>query len=94
MTQPQLYRISLVAIVCLFLATAFATGTAAQASMPSGVKNILLVHGAWADGSSWSKVVTLLQAEGFHCVAVQIPLTSLADDVATTKRAIACRTAR
>jgi pimeloyl-ACP methyl ester carboxylesterase len=54
-----------------------------------GVASIILVHGAWADGSSWSKVISLLQAKGLHVVAVQIPLTSLADDVAATKRAMA-----
>src|SRR5271165_5390109 len=53
------------------------------------VKNVVLVHGAFADGSSWSKVIPLLQAKGLHVVAVQNPLTSLADDVAATKRAIA-----
>jgi hypothetical protein len=53
---------------------------------PQGVRNIV---GAWADGSSWSKVIPLLQAKGLHVVPVQNPLTSLADDVAATKRAIA-----
>ena len=53
------------------------------------VKNIVLVHGAFADGSSWSKVIPLLQAKGFHVRSVGIPLTSFADDVAATKRAIA-----
>jgi pimeloyl-ACP methyl ester carboxylesterase len=48
-----------------------------------------LVHGAFADGSSWAKVIPLLEAKGLHVVAVQNPLTSLADDVAATKRAIA-----
>jgi len=52
-------------------------------------KNIILVHGAWADGSSWAKVIPLLNAKGLHVVAIQNPLTSLADDVAATKRAIA-----
>jgi pimeloyl-ACP methyl ester carboxylesterase len=52
-------------------------------------KNVILVHGAWADGSSWSKVVPLLNAKGMHVTAVQLPLTSLADDAATVKRAIA-----
>jgi pimeloyl-ACP methyl ester carboxylesterase len=61
----------------------------AQANSPQGVKNIVLVHGAWADGSCWSKVIALLQAKGLHAVAVQNPLTSLADDVAATKRVIA-----
>ncbi len=50
------------------------------------VKNIVLVHGAWADGSSWSKIVPLLQAIGYNVVCVQHPLTSIADDVAATKR--------
>src|ERR1700745_2345193 len=53
------------------------------------VKNIILVHGAFADGSSWSKVIPLLQSKGFHVRSVGIPLTSFADDVAATKRAIA-----
>jgi len=52
------------------------------------VKNIVLVHGAWADGSSWSKVIPLLQAKGLHVAAVQNPLTSIADDVAATNRII------
>jgi pimeloyl-ACP methyl ester carboxylesterase len=50
--------------------------------------NVVLVHGAFADGSSWNKVIPLLEARGAHVIAVQNPLTSLADDVATTKRAI------
>jgi pimeloyl-ACP methyl ester carboxylesterase len=52
------------------------------------VKNIVLVHGAWADGSSWAKIIPLLEKQGLHVVAVQNPLSSLADDVAATKRAI------
>jgi pimeloyl-ACP methyl ester carboxylesterase len=54
-----------------------------------GVKNIVLVHGAFADGSSWSKVIPLLEAKGFKVTAVQNPLTSLNDDVAAAKRIIA-----
>ncbi|MFD2571965.1 alpha/beta fold hydrolase [Spirosoma soli] len=57
-------------------------------STATGVKNIVLVHGTWADGSSWSKVIPLLEAKGFNVLAVQNPLTSLGDDVAATKRAI------
>lgn len=53
------------------------------------VKNIVLVHGAFADGTSWSKIIPLLEAAGYNVVAVQNPLTSLADDVAATKRIIA-----
>lgn len=56
---------------------------------PTGVKNIVFVHGAWADGSCWAKVIPLLEAKGYNIISVQNPLTSLADDVAATKRAIA-----
>jgi pimeloyl-ACP methyl ester carboxylesterase len=51
--------------------------------------NAILVHGAWADGSSWSKVIPLLLERGLGVTAVQLPLTSLKDDVATVKRALA-----
>jgi pimeloyl-ACP methyl ester carboxylesterase len=51
-------------------------------------KNVVLVHGAFADGSSWQKVIPLLEARGLHVVAVQNPLSSLADDVAATRRVI------
>jgi len=50
--------------------------------------NIVLVHGTSIDGSSWSKVIGILQNAGHKVIAVQLPLHSLADDVATTKRAI------
>lgn len=60
---------------------------AAQAA-PGGVPGIVLVHGAFADGSSWERVIPLLQQQGYHVTAVQLPLTSLADDVAATRRAI------
>ena len=52
------------------------------------VKNVVLVHGAWADGSSYAKIIPLLEAAGLHVIAVQNPLTSLSDDVAATRRAI------
>jgi pimeloyl-ACP methyl ester carboxylesterase len=47
-----------------------------------------LVHGAWADGSSWSKAIPILKNAGHHVIAVQLSLHSLADDIATVKRAI------
>jgi len=50
---------------------------------------IVLVHGAWADGSSWNKVIAILQARNFSVIAVQIPLTSVEDDVAATSRIVA-----
>ena len=49
---------------------------------------IVLVHGAFADGTGWQKVIPLLERDGYPVIAVQNPLTSLADDVATTKRVI------
>ena len=85
----QVHRTALIAIAMLTLSSGVDIGLFAQANSPQEVKNIVLVHGAWADGSCWSKVVALLQAKGFHVVAVQNPLTSLADDVAATKRIIA-----
>ena len=59
----------------------------AQAAAP--IRNVVLVHGAYADGSCWSDVIALLQAAGLKATAVQNPLTSLADDVAATKRILA-----
>ncbi len=50
------------------------------------VVNVVLVHGAWADGSCWSKVIPLLEAKGLRVTAAQIPLTSLDDDAAVTRR--------
>jgi pimeloyl-ACP methyl ester carboxylesterase len=66
-----------------------ATKTTAQDQPTAGVKTVLLIHGAWADGSSWSKVIPLLEAKGLHVVAVQLPLTSFAEDVSAAQRAIA-----
>ncbi|MGC4054477.1 MAG: alpha/beta hydrolase [Paludibaculum sp.] len=75
----------------LLSALTFLMSAASFAAEPA-VKTVLLVHGAWADGSSWSKVIPLLKARGFHVVSVQIPLTSLDDDVAATNRALALET--
>jgi pimeloyl-ACP methyl ester carboxylesterase len=71
---------------------AFATalsGVSRAQSQGEPVKNIVLVHGAFADGSSWAKVIPILEGRGFHVVAVQNPLTSLSDDVNATRRMIA-----
>jgi hypothetical protein len=50
--------------------------------------NIVLVHGAWADGSCWSGVIERLQADGYHVTAPQFPLTALADDVARLRQVL------
>ena len=57
-------------------------------TMPAGIKNIVLVHGAWADGSGWRGVYEPLKANGYKVSVVQNPLWSLADDVAAAKRAL------
>jgi pimeloyl-ACP methyl ester carboxylesterase len=56
--------------------------------MLKSAATIVLVHGAWADGSSWNKVILILQAKDLPVIAVQIPLTSIEDDVAATNRVI------
>jgi pimeloyl-ACP methyl ester carboxylesterase len=90
--------ITTVSKICRRSALAFAWGLAmaviAQSSAGTegagpGVRNVVLVHGAWADGSSWAKVIPLLEKAGLNAVAVQNPLTSLDDDLAATRRAIA-----
>src|SRR5436190_19167321 len=61
----------------------------AQTAAPIVARNVVLVHGAWADGSSWAAVIPYLQAAGLKVTAVQNPLTSLSDSVAATRRALA-----
>lgn len=70
---------SLFLFSALFVSSAFAQGN---------VKNVVFVHGAFADGSSWSKVISLLQKQGINAIAVQNPLSSLQDDVAAADRTI------
>jgi pimeloyl-ACP methyl ester carboxylesterase len=84
---PRNLSTAVAAIALLVAATA--TSAAQQQKHNRGVTNIVLVHGAWADGSSWSKVIPLLEARGLHVDAVQLPLTSQADDVGAVQRAIA-----
>lgn len=55
----------------------------------TAIRNVVLVHGAYADGSSWSEVIALLERAGCRATAVQNPLTSLADDVDATRRILA-----
>src|SRR5258707_4687563 len=54
----------------------------------NGRPNIVLAHGAWADGSCWSGVIEQLQADGFQVRAPQFPLSSLADDVARLRQVL------
>src|SRR3990167_3290552 len=73
------------ATVAFALASTLVAGVSqAKDTTPS----VVIVHGAFADGSDWAKVVPLLQAKGVAVSVVQNPLTSLADDVAATQRVL------
>jgi pimeloyl-ACP methyl ester carboxylesterase len=67
-------------------------GSMATAAAAAPVKNIVLVHGAWVDGSGWQPVYNILQKDGYHVSVVQEPLTSLQGDVAATRRVIDAQT--
>ena len=71
---------------CLFASANVMAQDAQPATAP--IKNIVLVHGAWVDGSGWKPVYDILTKDGYHVTMVQEPLTSLDDDVAATKRVI------
>src|SRR5688572_27332746 len=73
---------SLLAALFLLLST----GSQAQSSTP--VKNILLVHGAFADGSGWEDIYKILSGRGYNVVIVQNPLLSLEEDVIAVNRAL------
>src|SRR6266446_2420078 len=72
----------------LFLSLIFLLTLVSAVSADEPQTTAVLVHGAFADGSSWSRVIPILEAKGLKVVAVQNPLSSLADDVAATRRAI------
>lgn len=75
------------ALTAGLMASAVSLTTARAA--PTRARSVVLVHGAYADGSSWLEVIPHLQAAGLQVAAVQNPLTSLADDVAATRRVLA-----
>jgi pimeloyl-ACP methyl ester carboxylesterase len=70
-------------------AAALAAARPVFAATPTKVRNVVLVHGAYADGSSWSEVIPLLQQAGLNVTAVQNPLLSLEDDCNYARRALA-----
>ncbi len=75
-------------LVAAAAAAALLSGAVAPARAAEPVKNIVLVHGAFADGSGWRRVADILGKDGYTVSVVQEPLTSLADDVAATKRVL------
>lgn len=78
---------SVLAVTIGLISSAGATTPVAQSS-PAPVKNIVLVHGAWVDGSGWKPVYDILTRDGYHVSLVQEPLTSLEGDVAAAKRVL------
>ncbi len=76
------------ALAATVLATAAAADDARPAATPGKVSNVVLVHGAFADGSGWRGVYDVLTARGYKVSVVQNPLTSFADDVAATRRVL------
>src|SRR5437660_12339518 len=84
--MPNTTRILVTALIVTSLGSNLAAQAARAASAAPAMPTIVLVHGAFADGSSWSKVIPILQRDGYTVIAVQNPLTSLAADVETTKR--------
>jgi pimeloyl-ACP methyl ester carboxylesterase len=80
-------RIAAIALAGVFSAAAASAQTAPPA--PVAVHNVVLVHGLYADGSSWGKVIPLLQAQGLHVTSVQNPLSGFQDDVDAVKRVLA-----
>jgi pimeloyl-ACP methyl ester carboxylesterase len=71
---------------CLFMSASAFAQDAKPKDVP--VKNIVLVHGAWVDGSGWKPVYDILTKDGYHVSMVQEPLSSLDDDVAAAKRVL------
>lgn len=69
-------------------ALALASSVIAFAAQAADIKNIVIVHGAFADGSGWRQATEILERRGFHVTVVQEPLTSLADDVAAANRVL------
>ena len=77
---------TLIALAAMALAIATFNSATAQTA---GIKNVVLVHGGFVDGSGWQRVYDILKKDGYNVSVVQNPTTTLADDVAVTKRAIA-----
>ena len=76
------------AVLALTTSLVASTGVVLAADSKKEDVTVVLVHGAWSDASSWNKVIPLLQKKGVRVMTVQNPLTSLADDVAATRRII------
>ena len=81
-------RRTFVSMVAAGAASTLSQGNAAAAQPASNARNVVLVHGLFADGSCWSEVIARLQAAGLNSTAVQNPLTTLPDAVASAQRVL------
>src|SRR5438128_10599582 len=81
-------RIIYGALAIMTIILSMGENTMAQTKSTTVVKNIVLVHGGFVDGSGWQRVYNTLKKDGYTVTIVQNPTISLADDVAVTKRAI------
>src|SRR6204780_4876794 len=84
MIMKKIYRV--VTVVAVLLGAAL--NAAAAGPAPAGIKNVVLVHGAFADGSGWDAVAKILEKDGYNVSVAQPPETSYADDQKYTKAAI------
>ncbi|MES2166243.1 MAG: alpha/beta hydrolase [Pseudomonadota bacterium] len=85
----KIVKLVMAVAVSVAAGTFYTLEAVAQTNPPVAAKNVVLVHGAWADGSSWGEVIPRLQAAGLHVTAVQNPLSSLEDSDAATRRVLA-----
>lgn len=79
----------LIRTISVAIGSGLMLAVAAFPASAEGIKNVVIVHGAFADGSGWQKVSDILSAKGYRVSIVQEPETSLADDVAATRRVLA-----
>src|SRR6516165_1289897 len=87
--MTKLYAVAaLAAFTSMLVVAAILNAAAASPAPPTGVKNVVLVHGAFADGSGWEAVANILKQDGYNVSVVQHPETSFAEDVKFTKAAI------
>src|SRR5260370_27090611 len=89
--KPNIRRITLGLLPIIALVFAGALAATSQTSAPRNVKNMVLIHGGFVDGSGWEGVYNILKKKGYNITIVQNPTISLADDVAVTKRVIAAQ---
>src|ERR1700722_8271528 len=87
--EHPINRRTVVSMLTAAAASALFQGTATAAQSASKARNVVLVHGLFADGSSWSEVIPRLQAAGLNVTSVQNPLTTLPEAVASAERVLA-----